>query len=415
MAVHPPVALLLELGIVLAALGLAGTLTRRVGVSPVPLYLLAGLAMGQGGIAPLPAAGGFIQITASIGLVLLLLSLGLEFSVEEFTGTLPRHIPSGLVDFVLNAAPGAVTGWLLGWGWPSAVALAGITWVSSSTIVSRLLDELRRFGNRETPAILSVLVLEDFGMAVFLPMLAAVATGGGWLHGGASIAIALVVIGAALMVSRRWGHRVGHLVEGPGTEQLMLRVVGLALIVAAAAELAGSSAAVGAFLVGLALTGDLAARIRTVVAPLRDLFAAVFFLAIGLSAAPASLLPTLPIACALAVVTAGTKILTGWYAAARGGSAWRGRLRAGTVLIVRGEFSIIIAGLTSGPSPITPLTTAYVLVLATTGPLVTWWADHRRPPSRPGVHDGGPTHPIGGEVRERILRTVQRIARRLHP
>lgn len=411
---HPPVALLLELGIVLAALGLAGTVTRRVGVSPVPLYLLAGLAMGQGGIAPLPAVGGFIRIAASIGLVLLLLSLGLEFSVEELTGTLPRHVPSGVVDFALNAAPGALAGGLLGWDWPSVVALAGITWVSSSTIVSRLLDDLHRFGNRETPAVLSVLLLEDFGMAVYLPVLAVLATGGGWLHGGASVAVALGVLGLALVVSRRWGHRVGHLVEGPGTEQLMLRVVGLALIVAAAAELAGSSAAVGALLVGLALTGDLATRVRTVVAPLRDLFAAVFFLAIGLSEAPAALLPALPTASVLAVVTAGTKMLTGWYAAARSGSAWRGRLRAGTILIVRGEFSIIIAGLVSGPTSIAPLTTAYVLVLATAGPLVTWLTDRRRPSSAPGVHDGGTVHPIGGQIRERILRAMQRISRRLH-
>lgn len=412
---HPPVALLLELGIVLAALGLAGALIRRVGVSAVPLYLLAGLAMGQGGIAPLPAAGDFIRIAASIGLVLLLLSLGLEFSVEELTSTLPRHVPSGLVDLLLNAAPGAVAGWLLGWSGPAVIALAGITWVSSSTIVSRLLNDLRRFGNRETPVVLSLLLLEDFGMSVYLPVLAVVGSGGDWVHGSASIAIALGVIGLALVASRRWGHRVHHLVEGPGTEQLMLRVVGLALIVAAGAELAGSSAAVGAFLVGLALTGDLATRIRTVVAPLRDLFAAVFFLAIGLSAAPVALLPTLPVACVLAVVTAGTKMLAGWYAAARAGSAWRGRLRAGTILIVRGEFSIIIAGLVAGPAaPLEALTTAYVLLLATVGPLVTWLTDRRRTASEAGVHDGGTVHPIGGQVRERILRAVQRVRRRLY-
>jgi CPA2 family monovalent cation:H+ antiporter-2 len=189
-------------------------------------------------------------------------------------------------------------------------------------------------------------------------------------------------------------------------------VVGFALIVAALAELAGSSAAVGAFLVGLALTGDLAARVRTVVAPLRDLFAAVFFLAIGLSATPAQLLPPLPVAGALAVTTAGTKIFTGWYAAARDHSAWRGRLRAGTVLVVRGEFSIIIAGLAGGPTQLVPLTTAYVLLLATGGPVVTWLTD--RGSAGRGMHDGGPVHPIGSQVRERVQRTMQRISRRLH-
>jgi monovalent cation:H+ antiporter-2, CPA2 family len=386
--VHTSVALLLELGIVLAALGLVGTGARRIGVSPVPLYLLVGLAMGKGGIAPLPAAGDFVEIGASIGVVLLLLSLGMEFSVEEFTRTLPRHVPSGLVDVVLNASPGAVAGWLLGWGWTGAVALAGVTWVSSSTIISRLLDDLRRLGHRETPAVLALLVLEDFAMAVYLPVLAVLATGGTWIHGLASVSVALGVLSLALAASHRWGHRVGHLVEGRDTEQLMLRVVGLALIVAAAAELAGTSAAVGAFLVGLALTGDLADRIRSVVAPLRDLFAAAFFLAIGLSVPPAALVPMLPVAVVLAVATAATKMLTGWYAAGRGGSARRGRLRAGTVLIVRGEFSIIIAGLASGPhNGLAPLATGYVLVLAFCGPLITWLVDRprRHPTPRPAV------------------------------
>ncbi|WP_190823411.1 cation:proton antiporter [Saccharopolyspora pogona] len=371
---HTSIALLLELGIVLIALGAIGAVTRRFGVSPIPLYLLVGLAVGEGGIAPLPAARDFVELGASIGVVLLLLTLGLEFSIEEFTVTLRQHVPSGLLDMVVNAAPGALAGWLLGLDVTGIVALAGITWVSSSTIVSRLLDDLHRLGNRETPAVLSILLLEDFAMAVYLPILAVLATGGTALHGLASVAVAVGVLLLALGASRRWGHRVGHLVEDRDTEQLLLRIVGLALVVAAIAELAGTSAAVGAFLVGLALTGPLADRVRSVVAPLRDLFAAAFFLAIGISVAPPSLLPVLPVAIALAAVTALTKIGTGWYAAARAGAGRRGRLRAGSVLIVRGEFSIIIVSLvTVHDALLGPLTTGYVLVLAVAGPLITWW------------------------------------------
>ncbi|MCI2422730.1 cation:proton antiporter [Saccharopolyspora sp. K220] len=371
---HTSIALLLELGIVLIVLGAVGTVTRRFGVSPIPLYLLVGLAVGEGGIAPLPAARDFVEIGASIGVVLLLLTLGLEFSIEEFTVTLRRHVPSGLVDMVVNAVPGALAGWLLGLDVTGVVAMAGVTWVSSSTIVSRLLDDLHRLGNRETPAVLSILLLEDFAMAVYLPILAVLATGGTALHGVASVAVAVGVLLLALGASRRWGHRVGHLVDDRDTEQLLLRIVGLALVVAAIAELAGTSAAVGAFLVGLALTGPLADRVRSLVAPLRDLFAAAFFLAIGISVAPASLVPLLPLAIALAVVSALTKIGTGWYAAARSGAGRRGRLRAGSVLVVRGEFSIVIVGLAAVPGgALGPLATAYVLILAITGPLLTWW------------------------------------------
>jgi CPA2 family monovalent cation:H+ antiporter-2 len=372
--VHTSIALLLELGIVLIVLGAIGAVTRRFGVSPIPLYLLVGLAVGEGGIAPLPAARDFVEIGASIGVVLLLLTLGLEFSIEEFTVTLRQHVPSGLVDMVVNAAPGALVGWLLGLDVTGIVALAGVTWVSSSTIVSRLLDDLHRLGNRETPAVLSILLLEDFAMAVYLPILAVLATGGTALHGLASVAVAVGVLLLALVASRRWGHRVGHLVDDRDTEQLLLRIVGLALVVAAIAELAGTSAAVGAFLVGLALTGPLADRVRSLVAPLRDLFAAAFFLAIGISVAPTSLIPLLPMAIALAAVSALTKIGTGWYAAARSGVGRRGKLRAGSVLIVRGEFSIVIVGLVAVQGDVLgPLATAYVLVLAVAGPLLTWW------------------------------------------
>jgi monovalent cation:H+ antiporter-2, CPA2 family len=377
--VHTSIALLLELGIVLVALGAIGSVTRRFGVSPIPLYLLCGLAMGEGGIAPLPAAGDFVEIGASIGVVLLLLTLGLEFSVEEFTVTLRKHVPSGLVDLA-NAVPGAVAGWLLGFGITGIVALAGVTWVSSSTIISRLLDDLHRLGNRETPAVLSVLLLEDFAMAIYLPILAVLAGGGSAWQGAAAVSIAAGVLAAALVVSRRWGHRVGHLVDDQDTEQLLLRIVGLALVVAALAELAGASAAVGAFLVGLALTGPLAERVRTLVAPLRDLFAAAFFLAIGFGVAPAALVPLLPVALALAAVSAITKLATGWYAAARSGAGRRGRLRAGSVLIVHGEFSVIIVGLVAVKGgPIVPLATAYVLILAFSGPLITWWLGRPAP------------------------------------
>jgi CPA2 family monovalent cation:H+ antiporter-2 len=157
----------------------------------------------------------------------------------------------------------------------------------------------------------------------------------------------------------------------PESEQLMLRVLGTTLVVAGLAELVGASAAVGAFLVGLTLTGQLAIRARAVLAPLRDLFAAAFFLAIGLGVEPGALPPVLPAALALAAVTAATKLLTGAFAASRDGVARRGQLRAGAALIPRGEFSIVILGLAATTdAALSALVTAYVFVLATIGPLI---------------------------------------------
>ena len=166
--------LLLELGLLFAGLSLLGVLARRLGLSSVPFVLVAALALGEGGVVPLATSEPFIEAAAEIGVVLLLLALGLEFSADELFASLRHHGPSGLVDLLLNALPGFAAGLLLGLPWQGALALAGVTWISSSGIIARLLGDLGRLANRETPAVLSVLVLEDLAMALFLPLLVVV-------------------------------------------------------------------------------------------------------------------------------------------------------------------------------------------------------------------------------------------------
>lgn len=363
--------LLLELGLILVALTILGSVARRYGLSPIPLYLLAGLFLGNGGIAPVRDAAEFLETGASIGVVLLLLTLGLEFSIGEFSASLRRHLPSAAVDLLLNATPGAVAGWLLGFDAAGILAMAGITYISSSGIIARLLGDLGRLGNRETPAVLSVLVLEDFAMAVYLPLLTVLAAGGSAAEALLWMAVALGALSLAFLISYRWGDHVGRALSHPEDEQLLLRILGLTLIVAAVAEELHASAAVGAFLVGLTLTGKTADRARTLLGPLRDLFAAAFFLAIGFAVAPADLLPKLPVALALAGVTAVTKVLSGAFAARREGAARRGQLRAGTALIARGEFSLVIIGLAgTGVGPLAAVATPYVFLLAIIGPVL---------------------------------------------
>ena len=365
------VALLFQFGAVLAVLALLGTVAHRFALSPIPVYLLTGLALGTGGLLPLSGAREFITTTAPIGVVLLLLTLGLEFSTTEFASSLRHHLPSAFVDIVLNATPGALAGWLLGLGGVGVLALAGVTYVSSSGIIARVLADLGRLGNRETPAVLSVLVLEDFAMAAYLPLFAVLALGGGLLHAVGSMAAAIAALGLAFAASYRWGHHVGRIVGHSDSEQLLLRVLGITLIVAAVAESVHASAAVGAFLVGLTLTGETANRARMVLTPLRDLFAAIFFLAIGLTVDPHRLVPLLPVAVLLAVITSATKVATGMFAARREGVARRGQLRAGVALIPRAEFSLIIIGLVGSSIPrVAELAMAYVFVVAIVGPVL---------------------------------------------
>jgi CPA2 family monovalent cation:H+ antiporter-2 len=379
--------LLLEFGLVLFVLGLLGGLIRRVGLSPVPIYLLAGLVLGDGGFIGLDASTGFLQIGAELGLILLLLTLGLEFSAEEFSSALRRHVPSGIVDFVLNAVPGAIAGWLILDSWVGALVMAGVTWVSSSGIVARVVHDLGRLANRETPSVLAILVLEDVVMAAYLPFVAVVVVGGSLTSIAIAVTASVTAVVSVLVLSRFYGERIGKRLTDAEDEQVLLRVLGITLVVAGLTTLLDASAAVGAFVVGLALTGQAAARARALLSPLRDLFAAVFFVSFGLSVDPGSLPPVLGVAAVLAVITLVTKVLTGWYAAERDGAGPRGRMRAGLVLAARGEFAVVIAGLAvaAGYEEAGPLTAAYVLILAVTSPVLARYADWFARPFMPKV------------------------------
>ncbi|MEU1265592.1 cation:proton antiporter [Streptomyces cellulosae] len=373
---HNTATMLIELGAIILALGLLGRLAGRVGFSPIPLYLLAGLAFGHGGILPLQASEEFTAVGAEIGVVLLLLMLGLEYSASELVTNLKTQYPSGAVDFVLNAVPGAVAALILGWGPVAAVALAGVTWISSSGVIAKVLGDLRRLGNRETPVVLGVLVIEDLAMAVYLPILTAVLAGAGLAGGSVTLLIALGTVGAVLYLALRHGRLISRAVSSDNAEMLLLVVLGLTLLVAGLAQELQVSAAVGAFLVGIALSGEVAEGASNLLTPLRDLFAAVFFVFFGLSTDPSDIPPVLVPALLLALVTALTKVATGWYAARRAGIKGGGRWRAGGTLVARGEFSIVIAGLAVGVEPrIGPLATAYVLILVVVGPLTARWTE----------------------------------------
>ncbi|WP_433045390.1 cation:proton antiporter [Dactylosporangium sp. CS-033363] len=364
--------ILVELGAVILALGLLGAVSLRFSISPIPLYLIAGLAFGAGGVLPLSTSTEFISAGAKIGVILLLFTLGLEYTAPELVGTLRSSAPAGLADLVLNAAPGVAAALILGWGPVAAVALGGVTYVTSSGITAKVLGDLGWLGNRETPAVLSLLVFEDLMMALYLPILTALLAGVGLLGGTAAIALAVAAISFVLLVALRFGGIVERFVASDSDEVLLLKVLGLTVLVAGAAELLQVSAAVGAFLVGIALSGPLAHTARQLLTPLRDLFAAVFFVFFGLQTDPRALPPVLGVAALLAFAGIVTKLATGWYAARRAGVALTGRVRAGAALLPRGEFNIVIAGLAvaAGSHPkLGPLAAAYVLILAVLGPI----------------------------------------------
>ena len=393
----------IEVGALVFGLGLLSRLAGRLGVTAVPMYLIAGLALGEGGVVTLDVSEEFVSLAAEIGVLLLLFTLGLEYSDDELRSGLRTGVGAGLVDMVLNAGAGVAVGLLLGWSPLAAVVLGGVTWVSSSGVISKVLDDLGRLGNRETPVVLNLLVIEDLAMAIYLPVVAALIVGGTVAETVASVAVALLVVAIILLIALRYGRHLSLRLGSASNESLLLAVFGLVLLVAGGAQLFDVSGAIGAFLVGLALSGRTEERAMELIAPLRDLFAATFFVFFSFQIDPADLLATAGWAVALALVSALAKVATGWYAARQRGVGARGRLRAGTVLIARGEFSIVIAALGADlaeGAQLGALAAGYVLLTAIFGPLATRFSDQisqlavrSRPPDRRGpspVDTGGP-------------------------
>jgi len=343
----------------------------RFGFSSIPLYLIAGLAFGNGGLAPMHLSQNFNQIGAEIGVLLLLFMLGLEYTAEELWTNLKLAVPDGILDFVVNFSPGFAAGLMFGWKPVAAVLFGGITYVSSSGVIAKILADSGRMNNTETPLVLSILVFEDLVMAVYLPITGVLLAGGGLSKMLPAVFIAVGAVALVLFVALRYGGRLSKFAGHHSDEVVLLTIFGLVLLVAGVAQRFQVSAAIAAFLVGIAVSGQIAEQSRRLITPLRDLFAATFFFFFGLQIDPASLPAAMPAAICLAIITAATKLLAGVLAAKRTGLDRNSGIRAGIMLIPRGEFSIVIAGLGAALEPaLAAISAAYVMLLAILGPLL---------------------------------------------
>ncbi|MEY4296817.1 MAG: hypothetical protein RL016_663 [Actinomycetota bacterium] len=342
---------ILELGLVFVGLGLLSWLALKLHISAVPLFLLAGLSLGKGGIAPLELSEDFLNLGAEIGALLLLLVMGFEYSANELVTTLRSKWSIGLVDLAINALPAAVIALILGYGPIGAIAFAGIMFVSSSGIASQLIRESGWAKSNIAKRATSILVFEDIVLAPYLPILAAVTLGLSALGGLISVGIALAVTLVVFFIGM--GREIPGLKSlaqsGPGP--LLLLTFGVALAISAGANIAGFSGVIAAFLFGLLLTGEVAESLRSRFAPLRDVFSAVFFLFFGLSIAAVDVFSVLPIALLFSVVGVAGKFFVGWLMGRdlQDPLAWR---RIGAFLSSRGEFSMIIAATVASALPV---------------------------------------------------------------
>lgn len=358
--------LLAEIGGALLVLGIVALIANRLKFSVVPLYLLIGLAIGEGGVIPLSLSEEFLNTGAQIGAIMLLLLLGLEYSAYDLAKAFKERKSAGFIDFVANATPGFVLGLILGWGIGGALALAGITYVSSSGIAAQLIKEMGWRRSEVSKRAIGVLVFEDLALAPYLPLLTSIVLGVSAVSGIISVSLALAITGLVILVSFRGSAKWSKILDPNEPGGLLLTVFGAALLAAGLADLVGFSGVVAAFLLGLLLTGEVAETARARLSPIRDIFAAIFFLFFGITTNPADLPAVLPLALLLTILGIAGKYLVGWWVTrdlTDPLSAWR----ATGFLIARGEFSMVIAALAA---PIVlgielqALTLAYVILTA---------------------------------------------------
>jgi CPA2 family monovalent cation:H+ antiporter-2 len=367
---------LIVLGVAFLLAGLLARAGRQVGLPTIPFFMAAGIIVGP--FTPGPVLFEHpedLELLAAFGLIFLLFYLGVEFSLEDLTGGGRKLVASAGLYLVLNLGCGLAFGFALGWGSKEAFLVAGATGISSSAIVTKLLVELRRLGNPETPLILGIIVIEDLVLALYLAALAPIL---GEAEGAAEAVLLftralafLVVLG---LVARYGTRVVGALIAARDDELLVVLFVGFALLISGIAFELGVSDAIGAFMAGLVLAGTASARrIQRLVLPLRDAFAAVFFFAFGLSIDVGDFDEVAGPAFAAVIMSLVLALIAGIGVARINGLDRQAAANIAFTVVARGEFSLILVALALDAGlddRLAPFVAEYVLALAVISPLL---------------------------------------------
>jgi monovalent cation:H+ antiporter-2, CPA2 family len=372
-----------EGGLALTLMAVAAGASARLRLSIVPFLIVAGLVVGP----HLPPVGIFdlrfersmpiLAFLGRLGLLLLLFHLGLEFSVGRLLRAGRVIVMGGALYLVINLVLGLGYARLLGWPLREMLVAAGITTISSSAIVAKLLIDLRRTANPETEMILGIIMLEDIFLAVYVTAISGLVLSGATalssIAGATALALGFML--GLLALGRLAVPGLNRALNIAADEGLLLVVMAGLLVVAGIAEALHVAEAIGALLVGLVLAEtEHQARIEHLIRPLRDVFGAVFFFHFGLTIDPYALWGAVGPALGAVGLTLAGNVGAGLLAGRRARLSWRASTTIGLTILSRGEFSIIMANLgnAGGLLPVLqPFAALYVLILAVLGPLLT--------------------------------------------
>jgi CPA2 family monovalent cation:H+ antiporter-2 len=410
MPLHTPLVSTIVIGLVLAFA--FGAIAHRLKASPLVGYLLAGIVIG-------PFTPGFVadqsiaNELSEIGIILLMFGVGLQFSMHDLLSVRAIAVPGAIAQIAVATALGAGLAWLLGWQLGGGLVFGIALSVASTVVVLRSLQERRLLDTERGRIAVGWLVVEDLAMVlvlVFLPALADLAKGASVNLSAVAVPLAITLGKFAVFIALMWfvGRRVIpwllHYVAHTGSRELFrLAVLAIALGVAyGAATLFEVSFALGAFFAGMILSeSTLSQRAAQETLPLRDAFAVLFFVSVGMLFNPAVILSNpVSLLATLLIVTAGKSAVA--YVVMR-----LFRYPESTALMIAasraqiGEFSFILAGLGVALGLLPPLGRDLVLAAALISILLTpflfaaanWIHAHHEPPKKPPAEMPAPPAP----------------------
>jgi CPA2 family monovalent cation:H+ antiporter-2 len=337
-----------SLTVVLSMAAATTVVFQRLGQPVVLGYIVAGLMVGPHVPVPLVADREIVQALSELGVILLMFSLGLEFSLGKLARVGPTAGVTAIIQSGLMTWLGFLVGRAFGWTTLECIFIGAAIAISSTTIIAKVFDE-QRIGGRQRELVVGVLLIEDLVAIVFMAGLTAIASGAGLSATalaatvGKLAAFLVALLATGMLLVPRFVHLVLSLERD---ETTLVASIGLCFLTAYIAQLAGYSVALGAFLAGSLVAesghGD---TIEHLLRPVRDVFAAIFFVSVGILIDPALVLEHWPAVVVLTIVVIGGKIGGVTLGAFLTGSGTRTAIQAGMSLAQIGEFSFIIAAL----------------------------------------------------------------------
>lgn len=378
----------LEIGLAVLLIALAGLLSTKLRFSVIPFYILMGMAVGPH--APkiwhfdfrFIESAPLIDFMGRIGVLFLLFYLGLEFSVGRLIKSGRSIVVGGTIYILINFTLGLLLGFAAGFPLKETLIIAGVTTISSSAIVAKVLIDLKRSANPETEMILGIIMFEDVFLAVYISILSGLVLSGGSSFGDVAIS-ALIALGFMLLllfVGRKAVPLLNKALAIRSNELFSLVIFGGLFLIAGFSETIHVAEAIGALLAGLVLAEtEHMKRIEHLVLPFRDFFGAIFFFSFGLTINPLELLDAVWLSLAAVAITLFGNFLAGMLAGRSAGLSPKASSNIGLTIVSRGEFSIIMAniGKAGGLMAILqPFAALYVLILAILGPILAKESKH---------------------------------------